>query len=173
MRAVLFDIDGTLLQSAEVDDALYRKAVHDVLGPVVLRPSLHDYDFVTDSGILTQILADNRIPADPDPTDDIKSHFVNGLREFVARAAHHLVVLQTAMEPGLALETVRQGIEAQLRAFFHTEGQTVPPDAVEVTAVDDSGVEGQDLLAIRLKAPRYVLDRPVSLVLGLPVPRGG
>lgn len=84
MHAVLFDIDGTLLQSVNVDDALYRKSVHAVLGPVVLRPSLHDYKFVTDSGILAQILADNAIAPDPDPTEEIKAHFVDALRSFVA-----------------------------------------------------------------------------------------
>ena len=90
---------------------------------------------------------------------------------FVARAAHHLLVIQDAIVPGTALEQVRQEIEARLRAFFDTEGHTVPSDAVEVQVVDNSDVEDHDLLAIRLRAPRYVLDRPVSLVMGLPVPK--
>ena len=42
MNAVIFDIDGTLLHSAAVDDALYRKAVQTVLGDVRLRPALQD-----------------------------------------------------------------------------------------------------------------------------------
>ena len=63
MRAVLFDIDGTLLHSAAVDDALYREAVRVVLGDVRLRPSLHEYEFVTDTGVLRQILDDNAIAA--------------------------------------------------------------------------------------------------------------
>ncbi len=114
MRAVLFDIDGTLLQTAEVEDALYREAVHAILGPVALRPSLHDYEFVTDSGILSQILADNSIPAEPDPTDNIKSHFVDGLRAFVAEhgpfievpgAGTFLQALHASGEHSIALAT--------------------------------------------------------------------
>ena len=58
-HAVIFDIDGTLLHSAEIDDALYRQSVRDVLGDVRLRPTLADYEYVTDSGILAQIFADN------------------------------------------------------------------------------------------------------------------
>ena len=76
MHAIIFDIDGTLLQSAAVDDALYRAAVSAVLGPVQLRPSLHAYDYVTDTGILSQILADNDIPVAREPMDEIKTHFV-------------------------------------------------------------------------------------------------
>ncbi len=85
MRAVLFDIDGTLLQSADVDDALYRESVQAVLGSVVLRPSLNDYEFITDSGILIQIFADNGIAPEPDRSADVKRHFVESVRSFVAR----------------------------------------------------------------------------------------
>ena len=83
MHAVIFDIDGTLLHSAAVDDALYREAVRRVLGEVQLRPSLHAYDYVTDTGVLSQILADNRIPIEQKPFHEIKSHFVDLLRGHV------------------------------------------------------------------------------------------
>ena len=84
MHAVIFDIDGTLLQSAEVDDRLYRQAVEAVLGPVVFRPTLNDYERITDSGILAQILVDNSLPTAPDPTAQIKTCFVGALRSYVA-----------------------------------------------------------------------------------------
>jgi FMN phosphatase YigB (HAD superfamily) len=80
---VIFDIDGTLLRSAAVDDALYREAVRRVLGEVHLRPSLHAYEYVTDTGILSQILADNAVPAEREPLHEIKSHFVGLLRSHV------------------------------------------------------------------------------------------
>ena len=83
MHAIIFDIDGTLLHSAAVDDALYREAVRRVLGEVQLRPSLHAYDYVTDTGVLSQILADNRIPVEQGPFHEIKSHFVDLLRGHV------------------------------------------------------------------------------------------
>lgn len=83
MHATIFDIDGTLLQSAAVDDALYREAVSAVLGPVQLRSSLHAYDYVTDTGVLTQIFADNNLPVASEPMEDVKSHFVNSLRRHI------------------------------------------------------------------------------------------
>ena len=85
MNAVLFDIDGTLIQSADVDDQLYRRSVTAVLGPVRFRDNLADYDLVTDSGILAQVLEDNALSELPDPTTSIQSHFVNLLERHIAR----------------------------------------------------------------------------------------
>jgi FMN phosphatase YigB (HAD superfamily) len=84
MNAVIFDIDGTLLHSAAVDDALYRKAVQTVLGDVQLRPRLHDYPFVTDTGILQQILTDNELTLEDYLLEEIRSVFVTFLREHVS-----------------------------------------------------------------------------------------
>jgi FMN phosphatase YigB (HAD superfamily) len=83
VHAIIFDIDGTLLHSAAVDDALFREAVKAVFGRVRLRPSLHDYDFVTDTGVLSQIMTDNNIPAKRDYEHEIKAHFVDLLRAHV------------------------------------------------------------------------------------------
>ena len=79
MHAVVFDIDGTILQSAAVDDDLYRDAVLSVLGRVRLRPSLTDYDYVSDSGILSQILIDNALGNNADLVSAVKSQFVKAL----------------------------------------------------------------------------------------------
>ncbi|MDH3747716.1 MAG: HAD family hydrolase [Gammaproteobacteria bacterium] len=85
MHAVIFDIDGTLVHSAEVDDQLYRQSVSYILGPVRFRPSLTDYEYVSDSGILSQILEDNDISIDSDPTDSIKKHFVQALEGHILK----------------------------------------------------------------------------------------
>jgi beta-phosphoglucomutase-like phosphatase (HAD superfamily) len=84
MNAVIFDIDGTLLHSAAVDDALYRKAVQTVLGDVQLRPTLHDYPYVTDTGILQQILSDNDLTREERLLEEIRSLFVGLLRDHVS-----------------------------------------------------------------------------------------
>lgn len=114
MQAVIFDIDGTLLQSAAVDDRLYRQAVVSVLGPVEFRRSLDDYDFVTDSGVLAQVLADNSIPSEPDPTPHIKERFVAFLAAHVAEngpfreipgAARLVDALRVSRRHGVAIAT--------------------------------------------------------------------
>jgi phosphoglycolate phosphatase-like HAD superfamily hydrolase len=58
---IIFDIDGTLVDSTEFEDRLYLDAVRSVLGGVNIRPDLRSYEHVTDSGILRAIFDENRI----------------------------------------------------------------------------------------------------------------
>lgn len=85
MHAKVFDIDGTLLQSNEVDDALYREAVRAVLGSVQFRESISDYDHVTDSGIIQQLLDDNQIASEPTYISMIRRSFVRALNDHVQK----------------------------------------------------------------------------------------
>ena len=84
MHAVIFDIDGTLLQSAAIDDAFYQSAVRSVLGDAIIRPDLSDYDYVSDSGILSQIFSDNSVSEVIEPEAEIKSCFVQLLSDHIA-----------------------------------------------------------------------------------------
>ena len=59
--AVIFDIDGTLVESSRFEDDLYVAAVRDVLGDVCIRERWSTYRHVTDTGILRQIMEENRI----------------------------------------------------------------------------------------------------------------
>jgi beta-phosphoglucomutase-like phosphatase (HAD superfamily) len=85
MRAVIFDLDGTLLDSATQDEAFYKLAVEQVLGPVTFRPGLHDYDHVTDTGILLQTLEDNDIAPSDLIVDEVKAAFFRLLQDHIAR----------------------------------------------------------------------------------------
>ncbi len=58
---VIFDIDGTLVDTVADDARLYGVAVREVLGDVSLRPRWSEYDHVTDAGILRQICRENRL----------------------------------------------------------------------------------------------------------------
>jgi len=55
MHLVSFDIDGTLVASADFDGALYAEAVRDVIGEDI-DTDWSRYENVTDSGILEEIL---------------------------------------------------------------------------------------------------------------------
>ena len=85
MHAKVFDIDGTLLQSNEVDDVLYREAVRAVLGSVQFRESISGYDHVTDSGIIQQLLDDNHIASEPTYIQTIRRRFVSALSDHVEK----------------------------------------------------------------------------------------
>ena len=61
MIAVIFDIDGTLVESFHFDGIIYASAVKDVLGDVIIKDNWNQYKNVTDSGILRQIMDENKI----------------------------------------------------------------------------------------------------------------
>lgn len=82
MRAIIFDIDGTLIESMSVDTDLYFYAIQEVLGDVSVR-ELGDYDNVTDSGILAQVLDDNNLSHDHEVISSVKGIFVDGIRRHI------------------------------------------------------------------------------------------
>ena len=61
MIAVIFDIDGTLVESFHFDGIIYASAVKDVLGEVIIKDNWNQYKNVTDTGILQQIMDENKI----------------------------------------------------------------------------------------------------------------
>ena len=84
MKATIFDIDGTLLQSDANDDALYLESVRDVLGDVSLRPSWGMYTQFTAAGILAEILNDNAIDATSERVAAVRDRFVESVGRHVS-----------------------------------------------------------------------------------------
>lgn len=82
MKSIILDIDGTLVDSMGVDPTLYFSSVERVLGPVCLR-DLNDYDHVTDSGILGQILDENGFSDRGEIIASIKTVFMEGLNSHI------------------------------------------------------------------------------------------
>jgi len=91
---------------------------------------------------------------------------------FVARTAQFLFTLQSSVTAGPDAEATAATLDEHIRAFLKAGEPTrvVPPDAVSVEPVPDAPMEGQALFAVRLKPPSFVLDKEVSLVLGVQVP---
>jgi len=75
INAVIFDIDGTLLDSSSADEKLYVQAVERVIGRARVRPNLSDYEHVTDTGILLQLLRDNNVAATGEVIASIRNEF--------------------------------------------------------------------------------------------------
>jgi phosphoglycolate phosphatase-like HAD superfamily hydrolase len=59
---MIFDVDGTLVDSEAFDNRLYGDAVRDVLGDFDLRSDWSDYAHVTDTGILSEICREQGAP---------------------------------------------------------------------------------------------------------------
>jgi FMN phosphatase YigB (HAD superfamily) len=83
VKAILFDIDGTLIESMTVDTELYLASIGEVLGSVRFRGALSDYEHVTDNGILAQVLDDNGYPFDEQTAAAIKAIFVDKIERHI------------------------------------------------------------------------------------------
>lgn len=78
MHLVMFDIDGTLVNSAGFDGDLFARAVREELG-LQVDETWESYRHVTDSGILEQVLAGSAAEV-----DELEAH---------ARVKHRLIAL--------------------------------------------------------------------------------
>jgi beta-phosphoglucomutase-like phosphatase (HAD superfamily) len=85
MHAVILDIDGTLIDSNEIDDMLYLSAVRSVLGRAKVRESWSLYRNVTDGGILDEILSDNSLTSSDATLNAVRHRFVESIRQHVER----------------------------------------------------------------------------------------
>lgn len=56
---IIFDIDGTLIDSFMASGVEYKKALLEVLPEAQIRPAWRDYSNVTDSGLIMEVLTDN------------------------------------------------------------------------------------------------------------------
>jgi phosphoglycolate phosphatase-like HAD superfamily hydrolase len=80
---VMFDIDGTLVDSTRVDSQLYARAVRETLGTDVhIDETWRPYVHVSDSGILDEILAQHRFAAPlGELRAEVKRRFIELVRE--------------------------------------------------------------------------------------------
>jgi phosphoglycolate phosphatase-like HAD superfamily hydrolase len=58
---VIFDIDGTLVDTGGFESRLYQSAVRESLGDVRFRTDWGEYEYVTDTGILRDVCRDNQL----------------------------------------------------------------------------------------------------------------
>ncbi len=76
MNTVIFDVDGTLVESYEFDSIFYCQAVTKVLGNVTVHSDWSQYSHVTDVGILRQILYENSIIDNQSIYENVRAEFL-------------------------------------------------------------------------------------------------
>ena len=99
MHLVMFDVDGTLVDSAGFDAELYSEAVESQLGVAVDR-GWNRYEHVTDSGILEQILRERGLDARrAELGERVQQRFIARVRDYLAE--HSASVREIAGARGL------------------------------------------------------------------------
>lgn len=82
MHHIMFDIDGTLVESYELDSICFVSAVEEVTG-ICIDSDWSKYQHVTDSGILNEIIKSNNILNEKRVHADVKQAFVKRLKQAI------------------------------------------------------------------------------------------
>jgi len=113
MHLVMFDIDGTLVDSAGFDTELYVEAVRSVLD-VEIDSDWNRYEHVSDSGILEEVIRGARLDGEPkELARRVQERFVGLVRDYVRRApgsVREIAGAKRLVERLLELPNVRVGI---------------------------------------------------------------
>ena len=154
LQAIIFDIDGTLVQSNSDDDRIYRESVISVLGPVRFREEIHHYDRVTDAGILLQIFEDNELDHSAELAAAVKTEFTERTRQHlqtngpfseIPGARRYLRQLSESCNCQVAIATGGWRDTAQLK--LTTAGFDV---ASILLASSDDAIDRTDIMRIAL-----------------------
>ncbi len=84
MHHVMFDIDGTLIQSYNLDSDCFVSAVKEVTG-LIIDSDWAQYQHVTDAGILNEIIATNKLCDGADIHRKVKAAFVEKITQQIKR----------------------------------------------------------------------------------------
>lgn len=136
VHLVMFDVDGTILESYDFDSECFRAAIYDVLGMDV-EPDWDGYKHVTDSGILCQILDGSGVSENRNSiAATVKSRFIERISSCIAEqgvtavsgSVEFICSLQERPDVTLAIatggwiETARLKLES---AGFKLDGITI------------------------------------------------
>jgi len=142
VNTIILDIDGTLIDSMGVDPNLYFSSIERVLGPVRFR-DLSDYDHVTDSGILGQILEENGFSGAGELAASVKALFMKGLNRHIEDIGSFPVIdgavqfierIRSSTDTRIAIATGCWRESALLK--LHSSGFDI--DGIPVATSDDS-----------------------------------
>ena len=84
---LIFDLDGTLIQSVEFDDALYQEAIAEVIGHRDFDTRWEGYANVTDTGLLVELLARLGIADTTRIVRDVRNVFHSKVRAYLESGA--------------------------------------------------------------------------------------
>lgn len=84
---ILFDLDDTLVRSFEFDEVLFKEAISEVVGLPDFNSNWESYTHVTNTGILTELLANHGIKERDKVFDDVRGTFCRKLEAFLESGA--------------------------------------------------------------------------------------
>ena len=161
MKLVMFDIDGTLTESNDLDEEAYLRALSEVFGFSEVSSDWTSYTHVTDAGILKEVCQSQlgRVPF-PSEVEKFQKRFLELLREgAIANGGVQAIsgaseILSTLIaSPDYAVAYAGGGWTAS--AIFKLQSANLPIQNIPYAfADDDESREGITAVALA-KAERY------------------
>ncbi|HEV3418380.1 MAG TPA: HAD family hydrolase [Pirellulales bacterium] len=159
MHLVMFDIDGTLTQSDEVDSDCYAQAVAEVLNLPPIDRDWSRYQHVTESGIAREIIATHfgRQPI-PGELERIKGRFVELLHEALCADPNSCSPIPGALSmlsavsarDDLTIALATGGWEQSAQLKLRSAGFNV--ETIAFASADDSTQREQIMLIAHVRA---------------------
>lgn len=85
MHLIMFDIDGTLVDSFKFDEECYLEAAESVLG-IKVSPDWDNYEHATDAGVLNELIDRYKIPGDKIQIQhNFKNVFIDLVTEYIGK----------------------------------------------------------------------------------------
>ncbi len=144
MRLVVFDVDGTLVESDEFDGVLYAKAVRDVLD-IEVDEDWSSYRHVTDSGILDEILDRHAVETDRTVAHAaVRKAFVALVRDYLSDRGGRLPEIPGArafVNRLIALPEVRVAVATggwRETAAMKLQASGLDPDVLHLSSASDA-----------------------------------
>lgn len=133
MHLVMFDIDGTLVESYDFDSECFQAAIKDVIG-VSVNPDWSLYQHVTDSGILSEIIEKFGLQNDRERIfSSVKKQFVDRIREHIT--SHNVSPIHGAFD-FLSRLIERQDVAIAFATGGWTESARMKLDAAGINFPD-------------------------------------
>ena len=83
MHHLIFDIDGTLVESFKFDEVIYCQSIKKVIG-IEIDSNWSNYQHITDDGILNEVISTNGLDKDADEIrKKIRLAFIKGISNYV------------------------------------------------------------------------------------------
>ncbi len=145
---LIFDLDGTLLQSTDFDDTFYKEAVTEITGVTHFRKDWNEYTHVTDSGLLREILSDAGMKFQPAIETDVKASFFSKVKTLVANGYEVKCLrgveemLSNITQSGARFGIATGGWECTARLKIEASGLPLP----EYISSSDDAISRKDIM---------------------------
>lgn len=162
MNLIIFDIDGTLTQTNDVDSKCFTRAIKETLGIKDLNTEWSDYQHSTDSGLLNEIYAFflQKTPSDDD---------INKIRDaFVEHLKQEWITDKNLYAPVLGAENIFQEISTltnwhiaiatggwKKSALFKLESAAIPHEELPKAFADDN-VDRTEIIKTAIKNSEFL-----------------